>query len=130
MDRQRASNAYICGFESYQGCQIMNTDIIILVWLHYVADFLFQSRKVGESKSGSNKVLLYHVTLYSIPFFWFGWQFAVLNAALHFGVDWCTSRVTKWAWMNNSMSVFWNTIGLDQAVHMTTLLLTYWWLIL
>ena len=107
----------------------MLIDIIIIIWMHFVADFLLQTRKVGENKSGSNKILLWHVTLYSIPFFWFGWQFAVINAALHFVTDWFTSRATKEAYRNNNMSLFWGIIGFDQAIHMTTLILTYAWLV-
>jgi len=106
----------------------MLIDIVILVWMHFVADFLLQSRKVGENKSSSNLILLKHVIIYSIPFFYFGWQFALLNAALHFVVDWITSRVTKHAWKESNMELFWGTIGFDQAVHMTTLIATYWWL--
>lgn len=105
-------------------------DIIVLIWFHYVADFLLQTRKVGESKSSSNLILSQHVLLYSIPFFWFGWEFALVNLVGHFVTDWCTSRVTKWAWKNNKMATFWDTIGLDQAIHMTTLIGTYWWLVM
>lgn len=108
----------------------MLIDILIIVWMHFIADFVLQSDKVARGKSSSNKILVKHVCLYSIPFFWFGWQFAVINAVAHFATDWITSRITKRLWANSEVHWFFVVIGLDQAIHFTTLIGTYAWLIM
>ena len=105
------------------------TIIITLVWMHFVADFIFQSDEVAKNKSKSNATLLLHVALYSLPFFWFGWLFAVVNAGLHFVTDWCTSRATSYLYQKNERHWFFVVIGADQAIHFTCLFLTYMWLV-
>jgi membrane-bound metal-dependent hydrolase YbcI (DUF457 family) len=96
--------------------------------MHFVADFIFQSDTVAKGKSTSNQILAWHVSLYAIPFFWFGWKFAVLNAVLHFITDWFTSRATSWLWQREQRHWFFVTIGFDQAIHMSCLFGTYLWL--
>lgn len=105
------------------------TTILLLIMLHFVADFVLQSTKVATTKSKSNSVLLWHVTLYGMTFIWFGWQYALLNAALHFVVDWNTSRITSFFWEKKNMRAFFTVIGLDQALHMMCLVITHAWLI-
>ena len=103
--------------------------IILLIWLHFVADFIMQSDYVAKNKSKSNKVLLQHVMLYSIPFFLIGPVFALVNAALHFAVDYVTSRMTSYFWNKGKVHDFFVVIGLDQAIHLSTLILTYMWIV-
>lgn len=101
-------------------------DIIILVWLHFIADFIMQSDRIASNKSRSNFILLQHVTLYCIPFaVVFGLTFAVFNAALHFIVDWGTSRASSFLWSNKKVHWFFVVIGFDQALHMSCLFITY-----
>lgn len=103
--------------------------LLALVWFHFVADFIFQSDWVAKGKSSSNQILFYHVSLYSLPFYLFGWQFALANAGLHFITDWCTSRATSYLWQKGERHWFFVVIGLDQAIHFTCLFLTYLWLV-
>ncbi len=105
----------------------MNIYIILsLVWLHFIADFIMQSDRVAQNKSKSNMVLCQHVILYCIPFsLFFGIKFALVNAFLHFLVDWNTSRVTSFLWSNKKVHWFFVVIGFDQALHMTCLFLSY-----
>lgn len=98
---------------------------LMLVWVHWFADFILQSDRIAINKSSSNNILLWHVTLYGICFAWFGIAFALVNAVLHFATDWCTSRITKKLWLAEQRHWFFVVIGLDQAVHMTCLLGTY-----
>ena len=69
---------------------------LLLIWIHFVADFIFQSNYTAINKSKDNYVLLYHVILYGILFIPFSIQYAFLNAALHFGVDYITSRAVSY----------------------------------
>jgi len=103
-------------------------DIIIVVWLHFFSDFILQTDKVAKNKSSSNSILLSHCTLYSIPMLWFGLEFAVLNGVAHFIVDYFTSRATKQLYKDGETHWFFVVIGFDQAVHLTTLILTLEWL--
>lgn len=98
---------------------------LLLIWIHFVADFIFQSNYTAINKSKDNYVLLYHVILYGILFIPFSIQYAFLNAALHFGVDYITSRVTSILYRHDERHWFFITIGLDQAIHISTLLITY-----
>ena len=104
----------------------MNYEIIALIWIHFVADFMFQTDKIAIAKSSSNRALGLHVSLYTIPLFWFGWKFALVNMVLHFATDYCTSRATTYLWKKGDRHNFFVVIGLDQAIHATCLYVTYW----
>lgn len=103
--------------------------VLALVWLHFLADFVLQSDEVARGKSTSNKILLHHVCLYSIPFVFFGIVFALVNGVLHFVTDWYTSRVSSCFWKQEKRHAFFLVVGFDQAVHMSCLFLTYIWLV-
>jgi Protein of unknown function (DUF3307) len=102
---------------------------IVLIWLHFIADFIFQTDKMAINKSSSNRWLGLHVACYTAPFFWFGWCFALVNGAAHFVTDWLTSRGTSYLWKKEERHWFFALIGLDQAIHTTTLFATYRWLV-
>lgn len=99
--------------------------LITLVLMHFVADFVFQTDKIAINKSSKNEVLATHVFLYSLPFFWFGPVFAIVNALLHFATDYCTSRLAGYFWKKDERHWFFVTIGADQAIHMICLFTTY-----
>lgn len=105
--------------------------IILLMWFHFIADFVLQCDRVAIGKSKSNLVLLEHVLTYILPFALLPvpWQFLVVNGVLHFMTDFCTSRMTSYLWQKNLRHWFFVTIGFDQAIHMTCLVATYFWMI-
>ena len=106
------------------GFNVIKT-LIVLIWLHLFADFFLQTDKMATSKSGSAKWLSIHVSVYTVPFLvLLGWQFALLNAALHWATDFFSSRATSYLWKKNERHWFFAVIGIDQAVHMTCLVLT------
>ena len=104
------------------------TIALAIIWVHFFADFLLQSDRVALGKSSSNRILLWHVALYSWPFLWWGWLFALVNGVLHFATDWCSSRVTRRLWQAEQRHWFFVVIGLDQALHLTALFVTWHWL--
>lgn len=103
----------------------MLIDIILLVWLHFLADFLLQTDRVAIEKSGNFKTLAFHCWLYSIPLLYFGAAFAAINGVLHFITDFFTSRACSKLYKDGHRHWFFVVIGLDQAIHFTCLLLTY-----
>lgn len=98
-------------------------EILIVIWLHFLADFIMQSNKMALNKSSSFKYLGLHGLVYSIPFLYFGFTFAIITGILHFIIDGITSRITSYFWKKENRHWFFVTIGFDQAVHMSCLIL-------
>jgi hypothetical protein len=103
--------------------------ILALVWIHFVSDFLLQSDKMAINKSKSWKWLGIHCVTYSTPFLIFGWRFALVTLAFHFVTDAITSRGTAYLWKREMRHWFFSLIGFDQAIHLSTLILTYHFLL-
>lgn len=103
--------------------------LCILIVMHFFADFVLQSDSVAKNKSRKNRVLLWHVTLYSLPFLYFGWLFALVNFILHFVTDYISSKITKKLWAQKQTHWFFVTIGFDQMIHLLCLVTTYVWLV-
>jgi len=100
------------------------TQVLSVVWLHFISDFILQTDRMAMNKSKSNAWLELHVTVYALPFLWFGWQYAAVNWVLHFATDWASSRATSKLWQKGERHWFFVVIGLDQAIHLTSLVLT------
>ena len=120
--------------------------LYILFW-HWVADFLAQTREMAINKSTSNYWLTRHIIAYgnhllygSIPLLvlglWVGQNFAlgiliyiIVNMVLHWVTDYFTSRWTSKLWKKQDIHNFFIVIGLDQFIHVLCLLLTFKWII-
>jgi len=117
--------------------------IVGILFSHFVADFACQSDKMKKDKSANNDVLLSHVLVYTAVLFVLtfvsmfavtavAWDYllywAVLNGALHFIVDYFTSRATTKLWAKGDTHNFFLVIGFDQFLHSTTLIGTFIWL--
>lgn len=97
----------------------------LIIWLHFIADFILQTDYMAVNKSKSNRVLLGHALCYASPFILIvGIKYGLLNGLLHFGTDYISSRVTSNLWSKGDRRNFFIVIGLDQAVHLTCLLAT------
>ena len=127
--------------------------ILVVLAVHYIADFIFQTREQAENKSSSIGFLLSHVMRYSnvvfiglqafivLPLINYDatfyhpavvgtWGLLGLNVLTllyinitHFGVDYITSRINARLYKKKKMNEFWNLIGLDQLLHLTSLYL-------
>lgn len=98
--------------------------ILFLIWLHTICDFFLQTDRMAKTKSSSMKWLSIHVGVYSFPFLLlFGWKFAVITFCLHWLTDLVTSRITKRLWAAGEVHWFFAVIGVDQAIHFTSLIL-------
>ena len=107
-----------------------NTTLIILIWTHFFADFVLQSDKMAINKSTSNKWLLFHCAVYTIPFMFLNPVFAIFNGVAHFCIDYVTSRINSKLWEQEKQGLFFTCIGADQATHVTILVLSYQYLVI
>ena len=98
--------------------------IILIMWVHFVSDFVLQTDYIALNKSKYTECLLTHCVIYSTPFLIFGLEYAFINGILHFIVDYLSSSLTTYFWAKEQRHWFFVTIGCDQAIHTTCLMLT------
>jgi hypothetical protein len=107
-------------------------DLVLLLFAHWVGDFLMQSNEMAENKFRSFKWLSIHVAAYSAPIFvvaclLLDWRdaalFVALNASLHWLTDAVTSRLAHR--VRDKPKSFFPVIGFDQFIHASTLILTF-----
>lgn len=122
-------------------------DILLIIWAHFVADFILQNDKMAQNKSTSNIWLTNHIMVYSAammgimaPFVYFMdaasshvqllWLlvWVAINGALHWITDWCSSRATSYLWQKGDRHNFFVVVGADQAIHLSTMIVTWAWL--
>lgn len=119
---------------------------IYILLVHWVADFLLQTRHMATRKSESNYYLSLHVTIYSFTtimlwvlfFLIIGTHMTTFTVFLslavtfvtHWLTDYVTSRQTSKLFKAKKEKEFFNMIGLDQWIHALTLFLTYNYIIL
>lgn len=111
----------------------MNHVIIYMMVTHFIADFLLQTRKMGQLKSSKPLWLLAHISIIFICFIPFGFKFAMSNALIHAIIDallWNVYKVLVYLkhpgitkdnfkyWLD---PWFYHTIGFDQLLHYLTL---------
>jgi hypothetical protein len=104
------------------------TTLVLLFWVHTFADFVVQTDTMAINKSKSNFWLTLHVMSYALFLLPFGFWFAVANFWLHIATDYVTSRITSRLWREEKRHKFFIVIGIDQALHLTALALTYYWI--
>lgn len=109
------------------------TAFLILLAVHWFADFCIQTHWQAQNKSKRNDALMSHVLTYSACLTvaagllfpspqWLG--FVWLNALLHFATDYCTSRASSRLYAQERRHDFFVVIGFDQLIHQATLAAT------
>jgi len=109
---------------------------ILLLILHFIGDYLFQSRNMGNLKSRYNSWLTFHVVMYCVPLICMypilGLNntalFILMNGALHWIIDYFTSRIIKSLWESKKEYATFSMMGLDQLLHYISLFATYMYL--
>lgn len=109
--------------------------LLLIVWVHWFADFVCQTDYMALNKSSDDqwlsfKALGLHVLVYSIFFIWLGVIFTIVNLLLHYAIDYFSSRAMKKAWIEEKRNKFFILLGFDQALHMTCLIGTYYLLVM
>ena len=102
--------------------------LVALFWVHWFADFIVQTNWMAKGKSSSNFALTLHVMSYAMFLIPFGLLFSVVNFFAHWVTDYYTSRWTTRLWKAEKRHRFFIVIGLDQALHLTVLVLSYYWI--
>lgn len=133
--------------------------MVYLFFLHFLADFVFQSREMGEKKSDNINYLMLHVAIQWFTIFiglmYFltpikAYQLATAIASVHGIVDafiwrWYKYDVSNrinakytdeesaqfaslnWAYWKDKR--FYSTIGFDQFLHYSTIVLAVWFIL-
>jgi len=110
--------------------------IAALIVGHLVADWYCQGTWEATNKSRCIWALMYHCVVYIMvvaPFalaateaslFWVEdyLKFLIFNFVAHMAVDYITSSMTFYYHAMRDRSMFFNTIGTDQAIHMLFLI--------
>lgn len=103
---------------------------LLLLTLHFVADFVLQSDWMAKGKSSQMLPLLTHTLLYSLVFLpFYGWAFAGITFLLHTVQDYFTSRLTTKLWLAGERHWFFTAIGVDQLLHYAGFVFTLWLLL-
>ena len=104
--------------------------VLLLMAIHFVADFVLQSHWMADNKSKLWHALGFHVFVYTsaLALCTLDWRYAVINGVLHFWTDAITSRISSRLWQAKQVHYFFVSVGFDQLIHTTTLLLTWRWM--
>jgi len=124
--------------------------VLILIWVHFVADFVCQTDKMGVNKSSSLLWLFAHIFSYTFAVFScvlffvlynskihdinFNYDiglvlfFSLFNGLTHLIIDFVSSKLTKYLYQNNKRHDFFVVIGFDQALHLSILMFSWLWL--
>lgn len=110
-------------------------DILIILFIHWLFDFVFQTDKMALNKSKDNFWLTAHVITYLIGLVVMGLLigfsgvnmtlFLLINFVSHWITDYGTSRLNSYLWKKEMRHWFFVSIGFDQFLHYAALLLTY-----
>ena len=114
--------------------------LFVLMFAHWVFDFLCQTQYMATNKSESWKALLSHTGVYSsgmmVTYFLYTWYlgeiqildsiiFGIITFITHTLVDAVTSTLCAKAYKQERYRKFFNIIGADQYLHFVQLITLY-----
>ena len=104
--------------------------LLVMALKHFVADFLFQTHWMAMGKErcqGWQAPLAAHVLCHAVLTLCIAlvvaprlWWLALVDLAIHTGVDRCKSVVGHWSGWNMTKSQYWWLLGFDQLLHQIT----------
>ena len=111
--------------------------LLLLLWTHFVADFVAQTDSMAKNKSKSWPHLAWHVVVYSTFFLVLLFDFSpavvsqyiLVNFWLHFITDAISSRISSRMHEEKRIHAFFVVVGFDQFVHYVCLIGTAVWLL-
>lgn len=133
--------------------------VLAIIFIHWIADFVLQTDKMATGKSKNWTDLLSHTCTYSLVWLFIGfgiylnqfkpynleyneimnkyWSyyiplgllFVLITFIAHTITDYFTSRLNSKLWAEGKVHYFFVSVGFDQILHYTQLLLTYYILI-
>lgn len=126
---------------------IMNLELIIMILLvHWIADFVAQTDKEATNKSSDFAALLSHTATYSVIWFAalliigviamggdaiseyyaaFVMKFTFITFITHTVIDYYTSKANAILWKKDKRHEFFVSIGFDQLLHYIQLFATF-----
>lgn len=109
--------------------------VLLIMLIHFLADFGLQTHEQAVHKSSSNKQLVYHTLVYSLvwlvaSYAMFGsitsaWFFAIITFVAHTITDYVTSRIGKPYWEKGDYHNGFVVVSFDQILHYIQLFLTF-----
>lgn len=113
---------------------------LVIILIHWFADFVCQTDAQAKNKSHSMFALLAHTSSYAA--IWYPFcilyyymtgganmlLFPVITFVVHTIQDYFTSRLNKRLWEKGDVHNFFVSIGFDQVLHYVQLFLTFIWL--
>lgn len=121
-------------------------EIFTIIFVHWVADFVFQTHWQAINKSKNNLALTMHVSTYAVSWLlpmsvlfyvgpydaigclFAGLFFAMLTFMFHWVTDYFTSRLNSKLWAKGDTHNFFVSVGFDQVLHYIQLFLTYYYI--
>jgi len=121
----------------------MIENLLLLIFIHWIADFVIQKSEWQSTKSFDTKNLIKHTLTYSLLMFvgveimsghyrmmgaqyWYTpLLFSIIQFVTHTGIDYVTSRVNSSLWKQKRTHDFFVSIGFDQVLHYVILFYSY-----
>lgn len=109
--------------------------VLIILFAHFIGDFIFQTDWQAKNKSTNMEALTNHIITYTCTFLpialflgTLGIIFLILVFGLHWITDYFTSKLNSKLWEDKKVHWFFVSIGFDQFLHFCQLLLIYYFL--
>jgi len=110
------------------------TEVLAILFIHWIADFILQTDKQAKGKSKNWGDLLSHtfsysmcwgITIFFLPHWFDALIFIGITFICHTITDYFTSRLNSRLWAEGKVHNFFVSVGFDQWLHYAQLFITY-----